>query len=90
MDVNLADKNTESVILHVVNNVLQDSTETDIDSFFNNVKEIAQKCYSYNTKNVFTSGLVHTEKVNVKTLDNNHDTMVSVCSQSTIKIDFNW
>ena len=51
---------------------------------------MAQKCYSYNTKNAFTSGLVYTEKVNVKILDNNHDTMVSVCSQSTIKIDFNW
>ena len=47
---------------------------------------MAQKCYSYNTKNAFTSGLVYTEKVNVKTLDNNHDTMVSVCSQSTIKM----
>ena len=39
LNVNLQDKNTESVILHAgVNNVLQDSTETNINSFFNNVQ----------------------------------------------------
>ena len=43
LDVNLQDKNTESVILHVgVNDVLQDSTETNIDNFFNSVKEMAK------------------------------------------------
>ena len=58
-DVNLQDNNTESVILHVgVNNVLHDSTETNINSFFNNVQEIAKKCRSYNVKNIFISGLV--------------------------------
>ena len=59
LDVNLQDNNTESVILHVgVNNVLHDSTETNINSFFNNVQEIAKKCRSYNVKNIFISGLV--------------------------------
>ena len=51
LNVNLQDKNTESVILHVgVNDVLQDSTETNINSFFTNIKEMAKKCRSYNVK----------------------------------------
>ena len=65
LGVNLQDNNTESVILHVgVNGVLQDSPETNINSFFNNVHEMATK----NVKNVFISGIVYTERVNVKTL----------------------
>ena len=58
LDVNLQNNNTESVILHVgVNDVLQDSTETNINSFFNNVQEMARKYCSYNVKNVFVSGI---------------------------------
>ena len=42
LDVNLQDNNTESLMLHVrVNDVLQDRTETNINSFFKNVQEIA-------------------------------------------------
>ena len=42
LDVNLQDNNTESLMLHVlVNGVLQDRTETNINSFFKNVQEIA-------------------------------------------------
>ena len=74
LDVNLQDNNTESVILHVdINDVLQNSTETDINSFFNNVREMAEKFRSYNVKNVFISGLVYPERFNVKTFENIHD-----------------
>ena len=42
LDVNLQGNNTESLMLHVlVNGVLQDRTETNINSFFKNVQEIA-------------------------------------------------
>ena len=78
--VNLQDNNTESGLLHVgVNDVLQDSTET-INNFFNNVHDMAKKYCSYNMKNVFISGLVYSEKANIKTLENIHDKMVSLCS----------
>ena len=74
LDVNLQDNNTESVILHVdINDVLQNSTETNINSFFNNVREMAEKFRSYNVKNVFISGLVYPERFNVKTFENIHD-----------------
>ena len=57
LDVNLQDKIAESVILHVgVNDVLQDSRETNTYSFFNNVKKMAKKYRSYNKKNVFITG----------------------------------
>ena len=74
LDVNLQDNNTESVILHVdINDVLQNSTETNINRFFNNVREMAEKFRSYNVKNVFISGLVYPERFNVKTFENIHD-----------------
>ena len=86
LDVNLHDNNTESVILHVgVNDVLQDCTETNINSFINNVQEMAKKCRSYNVKNVFISGIVYTERVNVKTLENIYDKMVSLCSKLNLR-----
>ena len=86
LDVNLQDNNTESVILHVgVNDVLQDCTETNINSFINNFQEMAKKCRSYNVKNVFISGIVYTERVNVKTLENIYDKVVSLCSKLNLR-----
>ena len=86
LDVNLQDNNTESVILHVgVNDVLQDSTETNINNFFNNVQEMVKKCRSYNVKNVFISGIVYTERINGKSLENIHDKMVSLCSKLNLR-----
>ena len=86
LDVNLHDNNTESVILHVgVNDVLQDCTETNINSFINNFQEMAKKCRSYNVKNVFISGIVYTERVNVKTLENIYDKVVSLCSKLNLR-----
>ena len=82
LDVNLQDNYMESVLLYVgVNDVLQDSTETYINNFFNNVQEMGNKCRSYNIKNVFISGIVYTERVNGKSLENIHDKMVSLCSK---------
>ena len=47
LDINLQDNNTESVILYVgVNDVLQYNTETNMNSFFINVQEMAKK-YSW-------------------------------------------
>ena len=86
LDVNLQDNNTESVTLHVgVNDVLQDCTETNINSFINNFQEMAKKCRSYNVKNVFISGIVYTERVNVKTLENIYDKVVSLCSKLNLR-----
>ena len=82
LDINLQDNNTESVILHVgVNDVLQDSKKTNMNSFFNNVQEMTKKYRIYNVKNVFVSGLVFTERFNVKTLENIHNKMVILCSK---------
>ena len=46
---------------------------------------MAKKCRSYNVKNVFISGLVYTERVNVKTLENIHDNMVRLCSKLNLR-----
>ena len=48
--------------------------------FSNKVQEMAKQCRSYNVKNVFISGIVYTESVHVKTLENIHDKMVNLCS----------
>ena len=86
MDVNLEDNNAESGTLHVaINDVFQGSTETNANSFFNNVQEMAKKCRSYNVKNVFISGIVCTERVNVKTLENIHDKIASLCSELNLR-----
>ena len=74
LDINLQDNKTESVIFYVgINNVLQNSTETNINSFSNNVQKMAQKCRSSNVNNVFISGVVYAERFNVRTIENIHD-----------------
>ena len=74
LDINLQDNKTESVIFYVgINDVLQNSTETNINSFSNNVQEMAEKCRSSNVNNVFISGVVYAERFNVKTIENIHD-----------------
>ena len=79
MDINLQDNKTESVILHVgINDVLQNSTETNINSFSNNFQEMAEKCRNSNVNNVFISGLVYAERFNVKSIENIHDKMVGL------------
>ena len=79
LDINLQDIKTESVILHVgINDVLQNSTETNINSFSNNVQEMAERCHSSNVNNVFIFGLVYAERFNVKTIENIHDKMVGL------------
>ena len=80
MDINLQDNKTESVILHVgINDVLQNSTETNINIFSNNVQEMAEKCCSSSVNNIFISGLVYAERFNVKTIENIHDKMIGLC-----------
>ena len=39
----------------------------------------------YNVKNFFVSGLVYTERVNVKTIENIHNKMVSLCSKLNLQ-----
>ena len=73
LDINLQDNKTESVIFYVGINDVQNSTETDINSFSNNVQEMAKKCRSSNVNNVFISGVVYAERFNVKTIENIHD-----------------
>ena len=74
LDINLQDNKTESVIFYVgINDVLQNIAETNINSFPNNVQEMAEKCRSSNVNNVFISGVVYTERLNVKTIENIHD-----------------
>ena len=86
LDVNLQHKNTAWVILHVgVNDVFQDRAETNINSFFNNVWEMAQEYCNYNVKNVFISGLVYTKRINVKTPENIHNKLVSLCSKLSLR-----
>ena len=46
---------------------------------------MAQKCRSYNVKNVFISGLVYAEIVNVKTLECIHDKMIRLCSKLNLR-----
>ena len=46
---------------------------------------MAKKYRAYNVKNVFISGIVYKEKVNVKTLENIHDKMVSLCSKLNLR-----
>ena len=97
--INLQGNNTESVILHVdINSVLQDSTETNTNCFLNNVKEIAKKCRSYNVKKSFISGIVYTERVNVKILEKVHalnsvydtDAIGLLMLTTCLKIDYTW
>ena len=73
LDINLQDNKTESVIFYVRINDVQNSTETNINSFSNNVQEMAKKCRSSNVNNVFISGVVYAERFNVKTIENIHD-----------------
>ena len=74
LDINLQDNKTESAIFYVgINDVWQNSTETNINSFSNNVQEMAEKCRSSNVNNFFISGVAYAERFNVKTIENTHD-----------------
>ena len=46
---------------------------------------MAKKCRSYNVKKVFISGRVYKERINVKTLENIHEKMVSLCFKLHIR-----
>ena len=46
---------------------------------------MAKKCRSYNVKKVFISYLVYKERINVKTLENIHDKIVSLCFKLNLR-----
>ena len=46
---------------------------------------MAKKCRSYNVRKVFISGLVYKERINVKTLENIHDKIVSLCFKLSLR-----
>ena len=46
---------------------------------------MAKKCRSYNVRKVFISALVYKERINVKTLENIHDKIVSLCFKLNLR-----
>ena len=82
LDINLDDCQTDTVILHVgVNDILQDQTSQGVENLVNNIKCMAQKCYSYGVTNIFISGLVYTTRIDLHMLEEIHKKLVNLCPQ---------
>ena len=57
LDVHLTSSSADTVILHVrVNGLLEDNSQSKIETLGKNLKFMVEKCHAYGVKNVFIAG----------------------------------
>ena len=71
----------DTIAIHIgVNDLLDYSDQSRIDSFMNNIICMTEKCRNYGVKNIFLSGIVFTTRVSLDILVQAHNMISNFCS----------
>ena len=83
MDIHLEGIQVDTVVIHIgVNDLLNYSNQSRIDSFMNNIICMVEKCRNYGAKNIFLSGIVFTTRVSLDILIQVHNMISSFCNSN--------
>ena len=83
MDIHLEGIQVATVVIHIgVNDLLNYSNQSRIDSFMNNIICMVEKCRNYGAKNIFLSGIVFTTRVSLDILIQVHNMISSFCNSN--------
>ena len=81
MDIHLEGIQVDTVVIHIgVNDLLNYSNQSRIDSLMNNIIRMVEKCRNYGVKNIFLSGIVFTMRVSLDILIQVHNMISNFCS----------
>ena len=74
MDIHLEGIQVDTVVIHIgVNDLLNYSNQSRIDSLTNNIICMVEKCQNYGVENIFLSGIVFTTRVSLEILIQVHN-----------------
>ena len=83
MNIHLEGIQVDTVVIHIgVNDLLNYSNQSRIDSFMNNIICMVEKCRNYGAKNIFLSGIVFTTRVSLDILIQVHNMISSFCNSN--------
>ena len=69
----------KTVIIHAgINDLLNDSGHSNVETILNNFNAMIKKCRYYNVRNILLSGLVYTKRVEVSVFENLHLELVEL------------
>ena len=81
MDIHLEGIQVDTVVIHIgVNDLLNCSNQSRIDSVVNNNICIVEKCRNYDVKNIFLSDIVFTTRVSLDILIQVHNMISNFCN----------
>ena len=81
MDIHLEEIQVDTVVIHIgVNDLLDYSNQSRIDSLMNNIICVVEKCRNYGVKNIFLSGIVFTTRGSLDILVQVHNMISNFCS----------
>ena len=84
LDVHLKDKFIDTVITHIgINDLLTNSSTSDMDNLIYNIKKISEKCLMFGVKSVFISEFVSTTRVDVSLLEKIHALIFDSCRKNS-------
>ena len=83
LDVHLY-KSIDTVIIHIgINDLLTNSSRSDMDNLISNIKKITEKCSIFDVKNFFVLGLVYITRVDVSLLERVHVLILDFCRKNS-------
>ena len=83
MDIRLEAIQVDTAVIYIgVNDLLNYSNQSRIDSLMNNIICNVEKCRNYGVKNIFLSGIIFTTRVSLDILIQVHNMITNFCNTS--------